>query len=108
MLFRSLWNTADVFIAYSKNSSTALLLDRICYIGAIFIPVFSIHFIVSVVRDIVNKNWKRVLYITYGSASFLLCFIFTPFIIREVMIKPAKEIPGNLYFLFTRSISLFD
>ena len=96
----ALWNAADILMPFSKNPSIALWWDRICYIGAIFIPVFSIHFVISIVRDILDKNWRKILTITYGSAYVLLCFIFTPFIIKEVWLEPFKEVPGFLYPLF--------
>ncbi|MDO8602563.1 MAG: ATP-binding protein [Candidatus Omnitrophota bacterium] len=96
----ALWNAGDVLIAFSKDSSIAIIWSRISYVGAVFFPTFSIHFVVSIIRDVVHKNWKKVLIVTYASTIFLLCFIFTPFIIKGVMLKPFKEIPGPLYFLF--------
>lgn len=94
-----LWNFSDI-AGLVKNPSISLFLVRSFYIAGIFLPTFSIHFVISIVRYVIYKNWKRVLVITYGGAVLLLCFIFTPFIIKDVALKPFKEIPGPLYSLF--------
>ncbi|MFA4992138.1 MAG: ATP-binding protein [Candidatus Omnitrophota bacterium] len=95
----AMWNAGDILIIFSDDPSRAILWSRISYIGALLFPAFSLHFVVSITRDVIRKDWKRILSIVYGSASFLLCFIFTPFIIKEVSLRPFKEVPGSLYFL---------
>ena len=95
-----LWNFSD-FAGFIKNPSFALFWIKAFYIPGILIPAFSIHFIVSVVRDVIDKKWEKILVINYGSAILLICIIFTPFIIRGVtLVEPLREIPGSLYFLF--------
>ena len=71
----ALWNAGDILIISSKNYLTALFFDRFSYVGALFFPVFSIHFVISIIRDVIHKNWKRVFIIVYSSAGFLFCFI---------------------------------
>ena len=96
----ALWNAGDILIISSKDYLTALFWDRFSYVGALLFPTFSIHFVISIIKDVIYKNWKRVLVVTYGSAAVLLCFIFTPFIIKDVALKPFREVPGSLYLLF--------
>jgi signal transduction histidine kinase len=96
----ALWNAGDILIISSKNYLTALFFDRFSYVGALFFPVFSIHFVISIIRDVIHKNWKRVFIIVYSSAGFLFCFIFSPFIIKDVTLRPFREVPGSLYPLF--------
>jgi hypothetical protein len=93
------WNFTDL-TSFIKNSSIALFCLRGIYIAGIFIPIFYIHFIISIVRDVVYKNWKKTFVIIYSGAIILLSLMFTPFIIRDVALEPYKEIPGSLYFLF--------
>jgi two-component system NtrC family sensor kinase len=96
----ALWNAAEVLMAFISNYSTALFWDRFCYIGASLVAPFSIHFLVSIVRDTIKRNWKKILIINYSAAGILLCLVFTPFIIKDIVISPYKEIPGPLYTLF--------
>ncbi|MBU1852959.1 MAG: GAF domain-containing protein [Candidatus Omnitrophica bacterium] len=95
----ALWNFSD-FAAFIKNPSIALFWLRGFYIPGIFIGVFSVHFVISIVRDIVYKNWKRAFVIIYSGAIVLFVLTTTRFIIKEVALRPFKEIPGPLYFLF--------
>jgi len=95
----ALWNFSDI-AGLVKNPSLSLFLIRSFYIAGVLLPAFSVHFVVSIVRYAVNKNWKRVLTITYGSVALLFCFIFTPFIIKGVTVDPFKEIPGPFYSFF--------
>jgi len=95
-----LWNIAEVIIYFLKDHSLALFWDRFSYIGAILVPPFSMHFMVSIVETILKRNWKKIILVCYSYALVLLCFVFTPFIIKDVFIKPYKEIVGGLYYLF--------
>ena len=96
----ALWNTAEILMTFLSNSSIALFWDRFCYIGAILVPPFSIHFLISIVRDTIKRNWNKILIINYSAAGILLCLVFTPFIIKNVVINPYKEMPGSLYAFF--------
>jgi len=95
----ALWNFSDI-AGLVKNPTLSLFLIRSFYIAGVLLPAFSVHFVVSIVRHVINKNWKRVLVITYGNVALLFCFIFTPFIIKGVTVDPFKEIPGPFYSFF--------
>jgi len=96
----ALWNFSDFAGFFIEKPVFALFWIRGFYVPGIFIPIFSIHFLISIVRDVVNKNWGKILTIAYSEAAILVCFIFTPFIIKGVELKPVREMPGPFYFLF--------
>jgi len=95
----AVWNFSDL-AGFVENPRMALLLVRAFYIAGIFLPAFSVHFVVSIVRYVIGKDWKKVFVVTYGNAFILLCLVFTPLVIKGVNMDPFKEIPGILYPFF--------
>jgi hypothetical protein len=93
----ALWNFADA-ASFIENPAIALFYFRCFYIAGIFIPTFSIHFMVSIVKDVIHKDWKKVFIIIYTGVIILSGLMFTPYIIKEVALRPCKEVPVPYIF----------
>ena len=95
------WSFGYYFWQISSEEHLALFWSRFLMVGAIFIPIFYFHFIVSFLD--LAKRYKKFLYAGYG-LSFLFLFLnFTPYFIKGVKAKlffPFWPEPGIFYFLF--------
>ena len=82
------------------NAKLTLFWDRISHIGAIMIPILVVHFLYSFFRA---RN-KIILNIGYGVSLFLLLFVFTDLLLKDVTQKLSFKFypnPGLLYPIFT-------
>ncbi|RMF92534.1 MAG: GAF domain-containing protein [Candidatus Schekmanbacteria bacterium] len=99
-LATSLWQFGRFSISIAENSAQALYWCRIIYAGAIFIPVFSIHFILA----FINKVHKRryVLISVYIAGFIELVLSFTPYFISGVEKRAVigfYEVPEKAYII---------
>jgi len=76
------WSFSYFFWQVSSEKELALLWCRILMIGAIFIPVTFLHFLL-VWLDLYLQN-KRVLYVSYGVSVAAVILDFTPFFVKGV------------------------
>jgi len=76
------WSFGYFIWQISTIESTALFWSRILMVGAIFIPIFYLHFIVAFLNLI--KNFKRVLYLGYSLGLFFLLSNFTSYFVKSV------------------------
>ena len=76
----SLWSLGLLGRELSLEKATALFFVRLCYVGAIFVPAFFLHFVSTVVRGVKYKLILCVYILTF----IFLFFDFTPFFIRDV------------------------
>ena len=78
-----LWAIGWFFLALSKNEHYSLFFMRLLNLGAVFIPIFFLHWVL-VLLEIEKKN-KSILLLGYIITLFFLAFVFTPYFIT---IKP--------------------
>lgn len=85
------WSYAYYFWQMAKNANEALFWTRMLMAGAIFIPIFYVHFVWAFLEKL-NKGKKQVLILGYFITLFFLVLDFTRFFINKV--EP------ELYFKF--------
>ena len=100
-LSTAIWALGYAEVQLSPDKFTALFWGRyFLYSGAIFIPVFYLHFILS----FLNVKRTKLLLASYIFAVILLYLdITTPFLIKDIVPKLQFKYyadPGSLYFLF--------
>ena len=93
----------------ASTASSAIFWVRLLSIGALFIPVFYFHWVVSFLRQ--NKKKKYFIYAIYVLSLIFLAFSFSDLFIKNVepkFIFPFWPNPGILYnlFLFSTFLSL--
>lgn len=98
----SLWSWSIFGRELSLEETTALFFVRLCYVGAIFIPAFFLHFVVSLLDEV---KYKLILSVYILSLIYLI-FDFTPLFIKDV--KPILSfrnygVPGTIYPFFVAS-----
>jgi len=94
-----LWTFAQAMGEILEAKDLILLWTRIGIAVAVFIPVFFLHFISSLIG-----KFKRLLYFVYAAAFVFLIFDFTPLFIVDI--GPALGFryypkPGIIYHFFT-------
>jgi len=96
----AIWAVNYGFWQMSVDKTIALLFVRLLMVGAIFIPVFCLHFILNFLDLDREKKW--VLILNYLIALILFIFNFTSFIVKDV--KPILYFPfwpkGGILFHF--------
>ena len=98
----SLWSWSIFGRELSLEETTALFFVRLCYVGAIFIPAFFLHFVASLLDEV---KYKLILSVYILSLIYLI-FDFTPLFIKDV--KPILSfrnygVPGTIYPFFVAS-----
>jgi len=83
------WSFGYFFWQISNNYNSALFWSRVLMVGAIFIPIFYFHFIISFLNLI--KKYQKVLYGGYILSFLFLILDFTPYFVKTV--KPALFFP---------------
>lgn len=89
-----LWQVAD-------EATSALFWSRLLMAGAIFIPIFYLHFVLNLLEKL--KDHKLLLVSGYVFGLIFLFFDFTPFFITDVVPKlsfPFWPEPGIAYHIF--------
>jgi signal transduction histidine kinase len=98
----SLWSWSLFIRELVDEKTTALFFVRLCYVGAVFIPAFFLHFVSSLLE--LGKN--RLILFAYFLGSIFLVFDFTPLFIRDVgpiLSFRYYGIPGTVYPLYAVS-----
>lgn len=78
----SFWSISYFIWQLAEDEKTALLWSRILMAGAIFIPIFYLHFVVNLLY-LFRQN-KKIIISGYLIFLFFLLADFTPFFIKEV------------------------
>ena len=98
----ALWSVGSSLVNSIPDRSTAILVLRICYLFAIFLPSVYIHFIYLIAEERNNKN--KVLRIVYVLSLILFPFVFSRLFIKNLrVIEPSGFLisaPGPLYYIF--------
>ncbi len=97
------WSAFEVVSITRKEAINALFWWRINHVGVIFIPIFFLHFVVSVLDPPQQYQKKPVVRAAYLFGIISLLVNFTPFLIREVVPKFSFNYfinPGPIYGLF--------
>jgi len=76
------WSFGYLFWQISKDENLALFWSRVLMAGAIFIPVFYFHFIVSFLNLV--ERYKKILYSGYFLSFLFLILDFTPYFVKNV------------------------
>lgn len=96
----AIWNIGDFLVSISPNQSVALLFDRISNFGVLLIVYFFVKFAFAITKTGITPVNKILNSILNLYILVLIPLLYTPLIIKGVVIIPFKEIVGNLYFLF--------
>mgnify|MGYP001571057207 CR=1 FL=1 len=89
-------------ISGSFDQTTTLFLDRISHIGAIFIPLFYLKFVISLLRK--TKEYFRINRLSTIVCVLFLPTVFTKYFIADVVAKyyfKYYPIPGVFYTFFS-------
>jgi len=77
------WSYSYFFWQTSTERSLALFWCRSLTVGAIFIPVTCLHFLLVWLK--VYQNKKKVLFISYGISLICVILNFTPLFVKDVL-----------------------
>lgn len=97
-----IWGAGYFMWQISTNPQHALFYCRVLMIGTTFMPATFLHFIL----ELLDKNkgpMKKILFIGYAIALFVLSFAFSPLYVAGVEKKLFFEfwpMPGRLFFIF--------
>jgi putative nucleotidyltransferase with HDIG domain len=100
-----LWSIGYFFWDVSLNQELALFWVRVFMAGAVFIPVFSVHFILSLIG--LTHSKKRFLFFSYLITLFFLIADFTPYLVSSVTPKLQFNYWPNPGILFHFLIVIF-
>ena len=98
----SYWHWGLLTKELVTDKTTGLLVVRLCYVGAVFIPAFFFHF----VNSFLKLEKTRLIAAFYALSFTFLIFDFTPLFIKDV--RPILSfrnygIPGTIYPFYTVS-----
>lgn len=94
----SIWQFGRFYMSIAETAEGALQWCRILYVGAIFVPIFSIHFILAFINKLEKR--KAILVGAYVTGFIELILSFTPYFITGVEVRTDLgfyEIPGKIY-----------
>ena len=94
----SFWSFGYFFWQVSTNYNSALFWSRVLMAGAIFIPIFYFHFIISFLNLV--EKYKKILYGGYVLSFLFLLLDFTPYFVKTVeptLFFPFWPKPGIFY-----------
>jgi len=97
----AMWAYPYCFWPGAQDKATALLSFQLLHVGAIFLPIFYLHFILVWLNLYQEK--KRVLKLGYLAGLILTPFVFTPLFIKDMVPKLSFKYwaePGILYHFF--------
>ncbi len=97
------WSCGQAFAIIQHQYQAGLYLWRISHIGVIFIPVFFVHFVMSLFPSERQTKQQFVLFLSYCFGIFFFILNFLGYLISDVSPKGhfrfAME-PGPLYLMF--------
>jgi len=102
------WNFGYYFWQISTEESLALFWSRVLMAGAIFIPIFYFHLIISFLN--LFEKYKKALYWGYSLTFLFLLLDFTPYFVKGVekrLIFPFWPEPGIFYHPFLLMFAAF-
>ncbi len=97
------WSGFEAFSITIPSRALALFLWRINHIGVIFIPIFFVHFVTSLLGDCERQKRKRLILSSYVAGIGFLMLDYTDLLILEVVPKFSFRYfinPGSFYSLF--------
>jgi signal transduction histidine kinase len=101
----ALWSGPSALAIVSEDSHTALVLWRISHVGVIFIPVFFVHFVISLLNSELRARRKVLVFAAYAygivfllanAAGHLITEMAPNLYLKNVLIYP----PPLLYRVF--------
>jgi two-component system nitrogen regulation sensor histidine kinase GlnL len=98
----SLWSWSLFTRELVDEKTIALFFVRLCYVGAVFIPAFFLHFVSSLLK--LERN--RLILFAYVLGLIFLAFDFTPLFIKDVgpiLSFRYYGIPGIVYPIYAVS-----
>jgi len=98
----SLWSWSLFARELVYEKTIALFFVRLCYVGAVLIPAFFLHFVSSLVKQ--ERN--RLIFFAYALSLIYLAFVFTPLFIKDVgpiLSFRFYGMPGTVYPLYAFS-----
>jgi len=99
----SWWSSLEAFSIISHDEAAALFLWRLNHIGVIFITIFFVHFVVTLLDEPERLRKRRLILLSYLAGFCFLALDTTGLLIREVVPKFSFRHfinPGPAYFLF--------
>ncbi len=91
-----------IMISGIFGKSITLFSDRVSHIGAIFIPIFYLYFVLTLLNKV--RNYKKILIGGYALVFIILMFVFSRWFIVDLEPKLSFKyypIPGIFYSFFT-------
>ncbi|OGL43366.1 MAG: hypothetical protein A2042_04335 [Candidatus Schekmanbacteria bacterium GWA2_38_11] len=105
----TIWQVGRYMTAILIDEKEALFWCRILYIGAIFIPPLSLHFIIALLNK-TQANGKLILF-GYILGMTQLALNFTDLFVAKMVYKNGLgfyEVPGKLYAVFFITYSIYS
>ncbi len=99
----SWWSSLEAFSITSHSGGSALFLWRLNHVGVIFIPIFFVHFVVTLLDESERLRKRRLVLLSYVAGACFLALDATSLLIREVVPKFSFRHfinPGLLYYPF--------
>ena len=99
----SWWSSLEAFAITRQGFDSALFWWRVNHIGVIFIPVFFVHFVISLLDPPQRKRRTLLIQLSYTLALLFLLLNTTPILIHEVTPKYYFRFfinPGVVYTTF--------
>lgn len=97
----AIWSFFEALSIYVPDHNTALLLWRINHVGVIFIPIFFLHFVFSLLN--IKETKRKVLFIAYILGFIFLILDATNLLIADAVPKFSFrhfQEPGIIYPIF--------
>ena len=94
------WSFFSIFLINASAESEATFWDRVCLIGAIFIPTTFMHFIATFLQ---LENKKKLIYLLYCTSIFFVFLDFTPYFIVKtapIFLLSFFTVPALGYYVF--------
>lgn len=97
------WSSLEALSITTTSQAQALLLWRLNHVGVIFIPIFFVHFVMSLLEDHGRQRKRHLIVLSYVAGASLLALDTTPLFIQEVVPRFSFNYfinPGLLYPFF--------
>jgi len=97
----TVWQLGRYMTAIQIDESRALFWCKVLYVGAIFIPALSMHFITALLNK--TKEKKQLILFVYGLAGIQQVLNFTGLLVNKMVRKGGigfYETPGKFYAFF--------
>ncbi|MDA9101044.1 ATP-binding protein [Omnitrophica bacterium] len=95
----SVWSFGEAYAIYHDNYYISLLAVKLCHVGVVFLPIFFIHLILSILDITTAKRW--IVRTIYPIGFFFVCFLPTSLLVKSVSYYPPHFkyifVPGILY-----------